>query len=228
MLKYKYYLAILFMHIYIIYRYNPQVLLFWGNSLNQIFYRWINFYNLWFAEKSCVFFWFSNFLSWGCMWLSLAVYLVSFISTFFTLPLLPRSLLKSGFWFFVLPKNKVLDLYILAVIFKICSCIYQFLLRVVFCFLSFFLTLNNNFFTFFKAYLMMKAFKTLKFPLRTVSVFKVISHWSKFFFFSSPSKWFVISFLISLLQIIFSSMFVNFQIFTIFKNLFTFGILLTD
>lgn len=26
----------------------------------------------------------------------------------------------------------------------------------------------------------MKAFKTLKFPLRTVSVFKVISHWSKF------------------------------------------------
>lgn len=129
---------------------------------------------------------------------------------------------------FGLPKNKVLDLYILAVIFKIYSCIYQFLLRVVFCFLSFFLTLNNNFFTFFKAYLMMKAFKTLKFPLRTVSVFKVISHWSKFFFFSSPSKWFVISFLISLLQIIFSSMFVNFQIFTIFKNLFTFGILLTD
>ena len=74
----------------------------------------------------------------------------------------------------------------------------------------------------------MKAFKTLKFPLRTVLVFKIISHWSKSFFFSSPSKWFVTSFLISLLQIIFSSMFVNFQIFTIFENLFTFGILLTD
>lgn len=57
----------------------------------------------------------------------------------------------------------------------------------------------------------MKALKTLKFPLRTVLDFKVISHWSKFFSFSSPSKWFVISFLISLLQILLSSMFVNFQ-----------------
>ena len=57
----------------------------------------------------------------------------------------------------------------------------------------------------------MKALKTLKFPLRTVLDCKVISLWSKFFSFSSPSKWFVISFLISLLQILLSSMFVNFQ-----------------
>ena len=66
----------------------------------------------------------------------------------------------------------------------------------------------------------MKAFKALKFPLRTVLVPRVVSHGSKFFSFSSPSKWFEISLLISLIETLFSSMFVNFQIFMSLKNLF--------
>lgn len=83
------------------------------------------------------------------------------------------------------------------------------------CFVLFFSFLSFSFLWiiiplhFLKPYLMMKAFKALKFTLRTILAPRVVAHWSKIFSFSSPFKWFVILVLISLIQRLFTSVLIS-------------------
>lgn len=111
---------------------------------------WVNFHNFYVTKRSFVVFWFLNFLLWRYMWYFLVLYL-SFFDVFLLLILFifvqPSSLrlhsAKIKVWFCSFKEQVFGFINIFAIISNIYS--HSFLLPIVYCFLSFLLTLNNNF-----------------------------------------------------------------------------------